>query len=281
MSSVPYPVEASADPLVSACFGLGWRIEELFTRFDIPSRSPRPYDLGRLPGLSRLNSYDWQRLGLDQADFVLGQVTAAVGTPADTPLNLTADARAKLDATIQAGPGSANRREDYRAPLAALHVNLLVVLTAAGPYYGKAYGLGRALADTTQPHQSPDEFARSFEQHRIGQLYVWLDELASRFPEHSARAVVQSLDWWEQAATAAASGSKMTASSVPGDRLADASGQSRRLQFVPRSVRTRSIRIEPPAMDELTAAVARQGGIWRRVLTGEKQCTDMLTAQDY
>ena len=284
MRSVPDPVEASADPVVSACFGLGWRIEELFTWFDIPVRSPRPYDSARLPGLSRLNSYDWQRLGLDQADFVLSKVTAEVGSLAEAtaiPRDLTADARAKLDATIQEGDGPAERREEYRAALAALHVNLLVTLTAAGPYYGKAYGLGRALADTTRPHQSPDEFAGSLQQHRVGQLYVWLDELASRFPEHAARAVARSLDWWEQAAAAAASGAKMNASAVPAGRLAESSGQARGLQLVPRSVRTRSARIEPPPVEALTAAVGRQGDIWRRILTGEKRCTDMLTAQDY
>ncbi|MBV9445785.1 MAG: hypothetical protein JO345_07815 [Streptosporangiaceae bacterium] len=283
---MPDPVEDSADPVVSACFGLGWRIEELFNQFDVPARSPRPYDMARLAGLSRLNSYDWQRLGLDQADFVLSQVRAAVGAPSAIPVDITADARAKLDATIQEGEGSAGRRGEYRAALATLHVNLLIVLTAAGPYYGKAYGLGRALADTTRPHQSRDEFAGSFQQDRIGQLYVWLDELASRFPEHAARSVAQSLDWWGQATTAAVSGSKMSADAVPTDRVVDASGQPRKFPLVRRSVpvrsaRTRSAGIEPPPMDALTAAVARQGGIWRRVLTGEKRCTDMLTPQDY
>ncbi|HEX6520738.1 MAG TPA: hypothetical protein VF070_12120 [Streptosporangiaceae bacterium] len=283
---MPDPVEDSADPVVSACFGLGWRIEELFTQFDVPVRSPRPYDMARLPGLSRLKSYDWQRMGLDQADFVLSQVTAAVGTPSAIPLDITTDARAKLDATIQEGEGAAGRRGEYRAALATLHVNLLIVLTAAGPYYGKAYGLGRALADTTRPHQSPDEFAGSFQQHRIGQLYVWLDELASRFPEHAARSVAQSLDWWEQATAAAVSGSTMSARAVPTDRVVDTSGKPRRLSLIRRSARARSARtrpagIEPPTIDALTVAVLRQGGIWRRVLNGEKRCTDMLTPQDY
>ncbi len=276
--------------MVSACFGLGWRIAELFNQFDVPARSPRPYDVARLPGLSRLNSYDSQRLGLDQADFVLSQVTAAVGAPAAISLDITADARAKLDATIEESEGLAGRRGEYRAALATLHVNLLIVLTAAGPYYGKAYGLGRALADTTRPHQSSDEFAESFQQHRIGQLYVWLDELASRFPEHAARSVAQSLDWWKQATAAAVSGSKMSASAVPTDRVAGAPGQPKRSARArpararparARSARGRPAGIEPPAVDALTAAVARQGSLWRRVLTGEKRCTDMLSPQDY
>ena len=86
--------EASAtDPIASACFRLGWRVEELFSRFEVPERPPRAYDLAQLPGLSKLTSYDWQRLGLDQVDFVVGQVTARAGTPAAVPLNLTTDGR--------------------------------------------------------------------------------------------------------------------------------------------------------------------------------------------
>jgi hypothetical protein len=120
-------------------------------------------------------------------DFVVGQVTAKVGAPVGVPLNLTADVRGELEATISGGDGAATRRDQYRAALSDLHVNLLVTLTAADSSYGKAYGLGRALADTTCPHQTRDQLARSFESHRIGQLYVWLDELVSLLPDHATR----------------------------------------------------------------------------------------------
>jgi len=219
---------SAADPVASACLRLGWRMEELFSQFEVPERPPRAYDLTHLPGLSKLTSYDWQRLGLDEVDFVVGQVTARVGTPAAVPLNLTTDARDKLEATIQGGDGPAARREEYRAVLSNLHVNLLVTLTAADSSYGKAYGLGRALADTTCPHQTPDQLARSFESHRIGQLYVWLDELASLLPDHAARAVGQSLGWWQQAVTAAVTGSKLSTASMPAAYLSNQAGQRSR-----------------------------------------------------
>jgi hypothetical protein len=45
--------------------------------------------------------------------------------------------------------------------------------------------------------------------------------------------------------------------------------------------RARSELFEPPSVDSLAAAVVRQGGIWRAVLTGEKLCVDMLSQQDY
>jgi hypothetical protein len=222
-------------------------------------------------------------LGLDQVDFVLGQVTAKVGTPLGVPLNLTADARAKLDATAQEGEGTASRREEYRAAVSKLHVNLLITLTAADSSYGKAYGLGRALADTTCPHQTPDQLTKSFECHRIGQLYVWLDELASLLPDHAARAVAQSLDWWQQAVIAAATGSKLSTNSAPVSYQANQPTRRRQLTaaFTSHRDRAKPSQTDPPPMESLAAAVARQGALWRGVLDGDKLCTDLLTPQDY
>jgi len=280
------PEVSGTDAVASACFRLGWRLEELFGQFEVPERPPRAYDLAYLPGLSKLTSYDWQRLGLDQVDFVVGQVTTKVGTSAAVPLNLTTDARSKLRATIDAGDGAASRREEYRAALGRLHVNLLVTLTAADTSYGKAYGLGRALADTTCPHQGPDQLAEAFERHRIGQLCAWLDELASLLPDHAAWAVAQSLDWWQQAVRAAHDGKKLSTSSMPASYLKEKTSQrSRREQAAaalrPRRQRATSSQTDPPPMESLAAAVARQGAVWRGVLDGDKLCTDLLSPEDY
>ncbi len=279
--------EASAvDPVASACLGLGWRMEELFSQFEVPERPPRAYDLGYLPGLSKLTSYDWQRLGLDQVDFVVSQVTAKVGTPTAAALSFTTDARGKLQATIEDADGAAARRQEYRAALSKLHVDLLITLTAAGSSYGKAYGLGRALADTTCPQQTPDQLAKAFESHRIGQLYVWLDELASVLPPHAARAVAQSLDWWQQAVTAAAAGSKLSTSSMPASYVSSQDSRPGRWKQATASLTShrqgaRTSQTEPPPVGSLAAAVARQGALWRGVLDGDKLCTDLLTPQDY
>ena len=280
------PEATPVDPVASACLRLGWCIEELFSRFEVPEGPPPDYDLAQLPGLSKLTSYDWQRLGLDQADFVVGQVTAKVGAPPAIALNLTTNARSKLQATIEKGEGAASRRQEYRAALAKLHVDLLVVLTAADPAYGNAYGLGRALADTTCPQQTPAELAMAFERHRIGQLYVWLDELASLLPDHAARAVAQSLDWWQQAVTAAAAGSKLSTTSTPAsdkDRPASHPGGRDQATASLRRQRPRAAngQTELPSMEALAAAVARQGALWRGVLDGDKLCIDLLTPQDY
>jgi len=272
------------DPLVSACVRLGWRLEELFSRVGVPEGPPEDYDQTRLAGLSKLSSYDQQRLGLAEVDFVADQVAAKLAAPHAAVADLTADARAKLEATVQAGDGAPQRRSDYRAALAGLHINLLTMLTAAASSYGKAYGLGRALADTTKPHQAPGELAASFQQYRIGQLYVWLDDLASLLPAHSAHAVAQSLTWWQRAVAAAAAGAKLTATArpatYPGSPAMPRWKQATAV-LVPASKAAQPADAQPPAIEGLAAAVSRQGTQWLRVLAGDKRCTDLLTPQDY
>lgn len=288
MASLADPSDATApDPVASACLRLGWRIEELFSQLDVPEGPQRSYGLASLPGLSDLTSYDKQRLGLDEVDFVIGQVAHAVSHPHDVPLKLTRDARRALAATILgADDGAASRREEYRAALAALHVDILVTLTAADSGYGKAYGLGRALADTTRPHQTPGQLTSAFESHRIGQLDEWLDELASLLPSHAARAVAQSLDWWQQAVTAAAIGSKLSTAAMPANFHGNAGRPLSRWKQAaaavsPPGMRSRISQVDPPPLEHLASAVAQQGALWRGVLEGDKACTDLLSAEDY
>ena len=258
----------------------------MFSRFEVPDGPPRPYELAQLPGLSKLTSYDWHRLGLDEVDFVVDQVASQVGSRSADRLQLTVDARSKLDATIQGGDGVAARRDEYRTAVGQLHVNLLVTLTAADSAYGKAYGLGRALADTTRPHQTTVQLISAFEKYRIGQLYVWLDELASQLPAHSARAVAQSLEWWQRAVAAAATNSKLSTSSLPATYLSGSNIRPSPWERATATVRGHrkgagTRQTDPPSMESLAAAVARQGTLWRGVLDADKQCTDLLTSQDY
>ena len=35
---------SAADPVASACLRLGWRVEELFSQFEVPERPPLAYD---------------------------------------------------------------------------------------------------------------------------------------------------------------------------------------------------------------------------------------------
>jgi hypothetical protein len=60
MGLVEGPVASGADPVASACFRLGWRMEELFSQFEVPDRPPRAYDLAHLCGLTG-SAWDWTR----------------------------------------------------------------------------------------------------------------------------------------------------------------------------------------------------------------------------
>ncbi len=119
--------------------------------------------------------------------------------------------------------------------------------------------------------------AASFEQHRIGQLYVWLDELTSLLPDHAARAVAQSLRWWERAVTAALTHQKLSLSLMPTGYRTNQVGQpSSRQQkaiaaLTPARRRVGTDLVDPPSVESLTTAVARQGSLGEAYST-ETRC---------
>jgi hypothetical protein len=80
----------------------------------------------------------------------------------------------------------------FQAAMAGLHSELLVALTAADFRLGKAYGLGRALAETAllPDARNPQTFRRLFARHRLANLLEWLADLKSAFPPHPPRASV-------------------------------------------------------------------------------------------
>ena len=73
-----------------------------------------------------------------------------------------------------------------------------MTLTAADFRLGKAYGLGRALAETTlvTDAKNPQTFERVFARYRLANLLSWLADLKSVFPPHAAEAVRGSLQAW-------------------------------------------------------------------------------------
>jgi hypothetical protein len=283
MGLIESSAQSGEDPVVSDCFRVGWSVEELLCQSEVPERHPRSY-VAHLPEWIDLSPYDWRRLRLDQIEFAVGQVASKVGAHAAVSLDLTEEVRSKLTITRENGPMA--RYEEYRAALRQLDVNLLVTLTAARSSYGKAYGLGRALAAITRPNQEADQMVKSFGGKEIGRLYVWLDELASLLPDHAARAVAQSLDWWQQAVGPPAhEGSKLSyrkPSTYLNEQASPQPGPKRRaLAVVLRHRQAHSAQADFPAIDELVPVVQRQGLLWRDVLDGDKLCTDLLTPQDY
>lgn len=229
------PAEPAADPRVAAAFALGWQMAELY-RPDPPTpKVAAAHD--DLPGLGRL--------GVDErSEIALQQVDAALAKLSDT---LTA-AKVKLPDTkpmgecLRASPVDPTART---RSVRALHVDMLAALTAADFRLGKAYNLGRALADTCRNPASGTTLNAEFHPHRVAKLREWLDDLASALPAHAGRSVEISLGKWE---------ARLGESPQKG-------AQNRASEALP--------------------ALRRQGQLWRALLSAEKAGTDMLAVRDY
>lgn len=130
-----------------------------------------------------------------------------------------------------------------------LHCRLLEALTVADFRLGKAYGLGRAMAETAlrpadaaTDDKKQQQFHRMLAAGRLTTIKDWLVDLKTLLPDHTAYAVSRSLHDWQEWA-----GSNRTA----GD------------------------------WEAARSAIRVQGRIWRELLTGEKAARDMLGLSDY
>jgi len=128
-----------------------------------------------------------------------------------------------------------------------LHVDLLEALTVVDFQLGKSYGLGRALAETAvMPLSARTEdrgalYSELFSAGRLQEISSWLAELKTCFGTHAAYAVYGTLSRW--------------ATWMRGADLT---------------------KVEDPG-----AWLSRQGHVWRGLLSGEKQATDLLKATDF
>jgi hypothetical protein len=154
-----------------------------------------------------------------------------------------------LSAVLAMLRDSGRHREATREAIFALHCQLLEAVSTADFRLGKAYGLGRALAETALiPADTPEEEGRArqflalLDGGRLITIKDWLYDLKTVLPDHAAYAVIRSLDVWQ----AWAAGARVPAGS------AQARGQ---------------IRI--------------QGRVWREMLTGEKAARDLLNLSHY
>jgi hypothetical protein len=130
-----------------------------------------------------------------------------------------------------------------------LHCRLLEALTVADFTLGKAYGLGRAVAETTllpanaiADDQRQEQFRSMFKPGRLITIKDWLADLKTLLPDHTAYAVSRGLHDWQH-----------------------------------------WVQENPSAGDQDGArcAIRVQGRIWRELLTGEKAARDVLSLSDY
>jgi len=228
---------------VAVAFALGWQVAELYRdpHHLRPDTRPLP---DNLPGIGSLTESQRTDLGLRQLEAGLHRLLPRIGVA-----GLTVPDTVPLRKAFEGAPDpETNQPADLRTRLLPLHVETLETLTAADFRLGKAYGLGRAMADTAEVTDAAS-LDRRFDPWRIRQLDTWLADLDSALPAHASSSVRMSLARWQRWAREALLGEQ------PLDWQRD------------------------PAI--LCQALYRQAQRWRALLSGEKAGVDMLRMKDY
>jgi hypothetical protein len=215
-----------ADPQVCAAFALGWQMAELYRPDLRRTRAQQDDDLPELGSLS-----DAERL-----EILVDQIEAGVTTLAEPVW------RAGLPPISLLALRRSFGRDNFAGEVKALHRTLLGTLTAADFRFGKAYGLGRALADTCRKPRNIEGLREEFSADQIATLRGWLDELSSAMPAHAAHSVGSSLKRWSDWITGQADATTLAAT-----------------------------------LDQLR----RQGELWRALLSGEKRGSELLEFDNY
>jgi hypothetical protein len=235
-------VASAGDRGVCDAVALGWQVAQLFHSpvYRGPATDPeRAKRLGHLPGRAEFP-------GASQSAWLGEQIQSQALALLKTPPQAVLDALSYVS-TLLTDPGRS--REATLDAVFTLHCRLLQALTVADFRLGKAYGLGRAMAETailpadasTDKHRE-QQFSSMLEVGRVITIKDWLADLKTLLPDHVAYAVSRSLqDWQEWAAGNSAAGNWNPARS----------------------------------------AIRVQGRIWRELLTGEKAAQDILSMADY
>jgi hypothetical protein len=235
------PAGPTVTDAVKTAFALGWQMARLYTS-SAGSDSDAVDDDGRLPGLSALPEVSLVTLGLAQTDVALRTLTAFLGASSTLPTTDAAHAELGKDPLD---------RGALRGTIRDLHVALLIDLTAVDFSLGKAYGLGRALADTCCSARGDAADRQQALQHDLDEsralvLVGWLDDLKTVLPAHSGQAVADSLERWTRWATA-----------------------------------TDLTKLGSDEVNHHRRVLHRSGQRWRAVLSGEKDARDLLETDDY
>ncbi len=233
------PPDPPTTDQISEAFAMGWQIAELY-HSPVPTQRPSPADSPpeHLPGLSGLHS-------LQRTLLVIEEILAGAEKVLPT---ISDELNAAISALKSGLPAAAGQEKDARNLMLNLHVALLTALTAANYRLGKAYGLGRALADTdlmcrhAPQADAASKYKEKFGAERLGNIYKWLADLKSALPDHASYAVSWSLEQWAD----------WVAKAEPGEFTA-----------------------------QINSSLARQAEEWRSLLSGERAGEDLLTATSY
>lgn len=237
LSSMLATVEAAGplpDPHVSVAFSLGWQMAELYQPTSWPAGPPALAD--ELPGLNELSAAERALLSLHQVDVALSRLQATI-----TEHGLTCPTTKEAKETLETVDPS---DQAFREKVFALHKSLLSTLTAANFKVGKAYGLGRELADITRRPSKLSDIKEQLEPERVAAVLAWLTDLTSALPAHAGHSVDKSMQQWRDWA-------------LSPDMNKDEDEQ------------------------HVIALFHRQGERWRALLSAEKAPTEFLDLQGY
>jgi hypothetical protein len=179
---------AAGDQRVMAAFALGWQMAEVYGRHRRAGAAAAAQE--DLPGIPRLKGAELQEIGLLQLRAGITKLRPSIcAAGLEVP-----DAQRFADAVKKIDDPCARRQA-----IREFHVGLLATLTAADFRLGKAYCLGRAVSDTTQP---PSDWRAELDTSRVATMASSIRELASALPPHAAHPVARSLEAWSRWAQA-------------------------------------------------------------------------------
>jgi hypothetical protein len=218
---------------------LGWQVAQLFHSpvHRGPACDPERGD--HLPGRSDFP-------GASQSTWLGEQIQSQLGLLLAEPPPVLAEAMSDVLALLT----DADRGRDATLDAVfTLHCRVLEALTVADFLLGKAYGLGRAIAETTMlpanavtSDQRREQFRGMFDAGRLITINDWLADLKTLLPDHTAYAVSRGLHDWQH--------------------------------WVGQNPDTGD-------WDGARPAIRVQGRVWRELLTGEKAARDTLGLSDY
>lgn len=218
---------------------LGWQVAQLFHSPVCAGPASDPERGEHLPGRS---DFPGASQSVWLGEQIQSQMHFLVAKPPPVLVQAMSDVLALLT-----DPG--RNRDATLDAVFTLHCRLLEALTVADFLLGKAYGLGRAVAEIAllpvsalSDEQRRLQFLSMFDGARLIRIGDWLADLKTLLPDHAAYAVSRGLHDWRQW--------------VQDNRQAGDWNAAR-------------------------CAIRVQGRIWRELLTGEKAARDILSLPDY
>ena len=179
---------------IGGAVALGWQVAQLFHS---PVHRGPAGDPGRGDHLPGRSDFPGASQSVWLGEQIQSQVQQLMASPPRVLMEALAGALAALtnpdrsrDATLDA--------------VFTLHCRLLESLTVSDVLLGKAYGLGRAIAETSllpanalTDEQRAAQFRAMFEAGRLITIKDWLADLKTLLPGHTAYAVSRSLHDWQ------------------------------------------------------------------------------------